>query len=75
MFWREHSYVEYSTTCIEYSTLRRKSAFLRRIIVCSREVTEVGFEKLPVQAKQKQSASVLYNLSLTLPVQRACLVR
>ena len=31
MFWSEHSYIEYSTTYIGYSTLRRKSAFLCRI--------------------------------------------
>ena len=30
MFWREHSYVAYSTTYVGYLTLRRKSAFLRR---------------------------------------------
>ena len=30
MFWREHSYIAYSTTYIGYLTLRRKSAFLRR---------------------------------------------
>ena len=30
MFWREHSYVAYSTTYVAYLTLRRKSAYLRR---------------------------------------------
>ena len=29
MFWREHSYVAFSTTYIGYLTLRRKSAYLR----------------------------------------------
>ena len=31
MFWSEHSYVEYSTTHVGFSTLRRKSVFLHRI--------------------------------------------
>ena len=31
MFWSEHSYVEYLTTFVGLSTLRRKSAFLQRI--------------------------------------------
>ena len=31
MFWGEHSYVEYSTTYIGFSSLSRKSAFLLRI--------------------------------------------
>ena len=36
MFWREHSYVAYSTTYVGYLTLRRKSAFLcRKKILCS----------------------------------------
>ena len=30
MFWREHSFVEYSTTYVGYLTLRRKSVFLHR---------------------------------------------
>ena len=30
MFWREHSYVAFSTTYVGYLTLRRKSAYLRR---------------------------------------------
>ena len=30
MFWREHSYVAFSTTYIGYLTLRRKSAYLHR---------------------------------------------
>ena len=30
MFWREHSYVAYSTTYIGYLTLHRKSAYLHR---------------------------------------------
>ena len=30
MFWREHSYLAFSTTCVGYLTLRRKSAYLRR---------------------------------------------
>ena len=36
IFWSEHSYVEYSTIYRGFSTLRRKSVFLRRIkISCS----------------------------------------
>ena len=31
MFWSEHSYIEYSTTYVGCLTLRRNSAFLRRI--------------------------------------------
>ena len=30
MFWREHSYVAFSTTYVGYLTLHRKSAYLRR---------------------------------------------
>ena len=30
MFWREHSYVAFSTTYVGYLTLQRKSAYLRR---------------------------------------------
>ena len=35
MFWIEHSYEEYSTTYIGFSTLHRKSAFLHRIKISS----------------------------------------
>ena len=30
MFWREHSYIAFSTTYVGYLTLRRKSAYLHR---------------------------------------------
>ena len=30
MFWREHSYIAFSTTYVGYLTLRRKIAYLRR---------------------------------------------
>ena len=37
MFWREHSYVAFSTTYVGYLTLRRKSAYLhRKKISCCR---------------------------------------
>ena len=47
MFWREHSYVAYSTTYVGYLTLRRKSAFLcRKKISCFHNGIEYAGEKV-----------------------------
>ena len=49
MVWSVHSYIEYSTTYVGISSLRRKSAFLRRIKISS----EPDVLKLPHTAQRR----------------------
>ena len=62
MFWREHSYVAYSTTYVGYLTLHRKSAFWRRKkISCRFQLLLTSFSvSHPQELKDKSRISAFY---------------
>ena len=67
--WSEHSYVEYSTTYPGFSTLHRKSAFLRRINISCFHPICVPEEILPKDTAKMKAGQCFLRLNVELRVQ------